>query len=577
MYTKKLCAVIMAAILSITSLAAIPVSASDGGIVLGVNGLDTYGNEGHSLILTRKTGMSVPNIGSYFTWWRIAVFEYSDDADAYVVTALSLTASGSAPKNAYIPEDGFVLAVNLGNDYGNIDYRNEIAASTYNALEKVKIGDKAYLVGLDLAAGRIDKSSLDHWDNNFTTNAYIYINESPANADIYKPDRSPVRLERVQLDLKDGDVISASRDWTISWEEVEGAEYYLVNINDGVSGDIGNALLSNSKVIGTSVTIPASKLVVGYTYRIGVSAVANGYRSSFNTDIKADAVSDRAVNSPFIGKRIVAFGDSITAFTGWVKMLGGELGTRVVNAGVGGNTTNDAVSRIKSDVLDRDPDIVIMMFGMNDQAVVLNTGNALVSLTVFERNYCKMIEKMLAQDIDVVLMTGHEVCTDNNYYVAGQYGLDYGTGNIDNYYDVIRKLASEYHLNLIDLTARSEAETRAKMCAVGDGIHLSTYGHEMYSKWIGDFMYTGYASGMGLESSEEQSSEEPSSEAESSDISDISEKATSEESSRTVSRVSDAEHAKLEKNVFIFGSIGLVAALTFLAFFPSKIRKKKNK
>ena len=129
-------------------------------------------------------------------------------------------------------------------------------------------------------------------------------------------------------------MISASRDWTISWEEVEGAEYYLVNINDGVSGDIGNALLSNSKVTGTSVTIPESKLVVGYTYRIAVSAVANGYRSSFNTDIKVDAVSDRAVNSPFVGKKIIAFGDSITAFTGWVKMLGGELGTRVVQVSV---------------------------------------------------------------------------------------------------------------------------------------------------------------------------------------------------------------------------------------------------
>ena len=85
-------------------------------------------------------------------------------------------------------------------------------------------------------------------------------------------------------------------------------------------------------------------------------------------------------------------------------------------------------------------------------------------------------------------------------------------------------------------------------------------------------MYTGYVTGMGLESSEEQSPEEPSFEGES-----AVEPATFEESSRTVSRVSDEEHAKLEKNVFIFGSIGLVAILTLLAFLPSKIRKRKNK
>ena len=79
MRIKKLCAVIMAVILSMTALAAVPVCAADAdGIVLGVNGLDTYGSEGHSLILTRKTGMNIPDVGTYFTWWRIAVFEYSD-------------------------------------------------------------------------------------------------------------------------------------------------------------------------------------------------------------------------------------------------------------------------------------------------------------------------------------------------------------------------------------------------------------------------------------------------------------------------------------------------------------------
>ena len=94
MRIKKLCAVIMAVILSMTALAAVPVCAADAdGIVLGVNGLDTYGSEGHSLILTRKTGMNIPDVGTYFTWWRIAVFEYSDEADAYIVTALSLQAA----------------------------------------------------------------------------------------------------------------------------------------------------------------------------------------------------------------------------------------------------------------------------------------------------------------------------------------------------------------------------------------------------------------------------------------------------------------------------------------------------
>lgn len=87
-----------------------------------------------------------------------------------------------------------------------------------------------------------------------------------------------------------------------------------------------------------------------------------------------------------------------------------------------------------------------------------------------------------------MLLTGHNVCTESGYYTPGGYGLDYSTENLNDYYDIIRSLAAEYGLNLIDLNALCAGEKDTDLLAKGDGIHLSTYGHEKYAEWIGDYM-----------------------------------------------------------------------------------------
>lgn len=73
---------------------------------------------------------------------------------------------------------------------------------------------------------------------------------------------------------------------------------------------------------------------------------------------------------------IVAFGDSITAAVEqklenrWPTMLELALRARfpdaelkVINAGVGGNTTREGIARIESDVLRHNPDLVLVEFG----------------------------------------------------------------------------------------------------------------------------------------------------------------------------------------------------------------------
>jgi len=71
-------------------------------------------------------------------------------------------------------------------------------------------------------------------------------------------------------------------------------------------------------------------------------------------------------------KVIVAFGDSLTRGYGtppgknFVTFLSESVGIPIINSGKTGDTTADALVRLKEDVLDYHPDIAIVLLGAND-------------------------------------------------------------------------------------------------------------------------------------------------------------------------------------------------------------------
>ncbi len=72
------------------------------------------------------------------------------------------------------------------------------------------------------------------------------------------------------------------------------------------------------------------------------------------------------------GLNVICFGDSLTEGIGasaggdFPSLLSQKLGRQVVNAGRHGETTRDALKRIKQDVLEKSPKLVILEFGGND-------------------------------------------------------------------------------------------------------------------------------------------------------------------------------------------------------------------
>lgn len=116
----------------------------------------------------------------------------------------------------------------------------------------------------------------------------------------------------------------------------------------------------------------------------------------------AGCVRQEIKNIASLGKNIICFGNSITAGEGvgvgedYPSLLSHLLGMPVINAGQGGDTSNDGLNRLKQDVLDKDPLLVIIEFGGNDFLRRLPLSEAF-------NNIAKMTEEIQAKGAMVAI------------------------------------------------------------------------------------------------------------------------------------------------------------------------------
>ncbi len=532
-----------------------------------LNRIGYNNDEGVVTIFTRETaGETISEKGYEFSWWKTATFDWDQSQECYVCVATNLVASGVAAKGTVIPVNGFVLALNLGNNYaGGINYTNAIANNAFSTIESVRVGSKAFLSGIDLANNKAELGEGKWYDPSFESNAHVYIGCAPEGAKLYKPAVKNMPAAPAMSELKE-----ENGEFVISWTAVDGVSDYYVTVYDATVCSEGKAVVKNVKVSGTEYRIKRDSLTVGYDYNICVTAAVADGTESIGSRSSFFVYSESAANSPYRGQTVVAFGDSITAFTGWVGMLKGELGTNVINSGVGGDTTNHGKSRFENDVLAYDPDVVILNFGMNDQAIVMATGKNNVGTDVYEQNYRYFIEELQKIGARVILVTAHYVCTDSGFYTAGGYGLDYGQhDNWDKYVEVQKKLADEYKLERIAINELCLDVGLNKLCASGDGIHLSALGQEKYTEWIGGYLLNN------VDVIEPDTSDDASSDDES-DKPDASEDTSSAASADTSSDISEPgtsadEGAPVWLVIVVIATL-VIAAVIVIMFI---IRKKK--
>ena len=226
-------------------------------------------------------------------------------------------------------------------------------------------------------------------------------------------------------------------------------------------------------MIQRSACFLATVLVLGFT----LGAPAGGAEEKLRTA--------RLLESGQETVRIVCFGSSITGIyyhTGsrraWSDMLGIALGRmypkakiEVVNAGVSGNSTVQALQRIRTDVLDRKPHLVAVMFGMND--VVRNTPQT------FHDNLVNIVNQCRGAGSEVVLMTSNAILPEDSRRPEGR---------LEEFVQVTRAVGRELGVPVADCY-RAYADVRrvsrrAFLEVMSDTIHPNMRGHKIFAEEV---------------------------------------------------------------------------------------------
>ena len=182
--------------------------------------------------------------------------------------------------------------------------------------------------------------------------------------------------------------------------------------------------------------------------------------------------------------RVVCFGDSVTGVyyhTGsrraYTAMLGLALeaavpGTRVqaINAGISGHTTADGLSRFDKDVLAHKPDIVTVMFGLNDMTRV--------SLADYRKNLVTIVGRCRKIGAEVVL------ATPNNVIDTPRRPTD----RLVEYCDVVRAVGRELKVPVCDCYRGYDAmrhhDRRGWRLLMSDQIHPNMDGHRRIARQL---------------------------------------------------------------------------------------------
>jgi sialidase-1 len=199
---------------------------------------------------------------------------------------------------------------------------------------------------------------------------------------------------------------------------------------------------------------------------------------------------------------IVAFGDSTTALRENVvvyptllekALMDKGRSVKVVNAGVPSNTTELARARFQTDVLTQQPDVVIIQFGLNDAAVDVwqkpPATQPRVSVDRYEENLRFFARTLKERGVGVILMTPNPArWTEEAKRMYGKppYRPDDPDGFnvfVHRYADIVRKVAREEEVTLLDVCAAFQAHGKQPGRSTDDLLldceHPNSQGHRL--------------------------------------------------------------------------------------------------
>jgi lysophospholipase L1-like esterase len=192
--------------------------------------------------------------------------------------------------------------------------------------------------------------------------------------------------------------------------------------------------------------------------------------------------------------KVVFFGDSITEAgvkpNGFISIDDSLLNPKgaasydLIGAGVSGNKVYDLYLRMDEDVISKSPDIVVIWVGVNDVwHKKMGTGT---DADKFEKFYLALIRKFKAAHTKIIVCTPATI--GEKYDFTNE--MD---GDLNKYANIIRRIAADQQLTLVDMRSAFEAYEKAnnpnnleKGILTADGVHLNDAGNAFVAKLMAE-------------------------------------------------------------------------------------------
>lgn len=194
--------------------------------------------------------------------------------------------------------------------------------------------------------------------------------------------------------------------------------------------------------------------------------------------------------------RVVCLGDSITkgvragvaADETFAALLQAELGRQkikaeVINTGIGGERTDQALARLERDVIARKPAVVTVMYGANDSYVDIGKSEPRLTQMQFRQNLLQLVDRLQAEKIRVILMTEPRWGAKAKPNGAGEQP----NLRMEPFMATVREVAQLKKTGLVDhyeIWTRREREGLDIGTITTDQLHPNPAGHKVLSQAI---------------------------------------------------------------------------------------------
>lgn len=194
-------------------------------------------------------------------------------------------------------------------------------------------------------------------------------------------------------------------------------------------------------------------------------------------------------------KKIIFFGDSLTragilpnGYIDCIKKLDTTNSNDYIESGVNGHKIYDLYFRLQNDVLDKNPNIVVIFIGVNDvwHKQLFKTGTAYHD---FEKCYTKIVEQLNEKGIKTILCSPAVIGERKDFNE-----MDF---DLDDYTEVIERIAKKNKLPFInfrilftDFILQNNPDNLFFGILTTDGVHLNDMGNKIVAQALWDVLKT---------------------------------------------------------------------------------------